>query len=86
MTRSNEYLFFSDDEYFIGIDGMRIYNDRNSSDLAYLNSSYWSGILVGTDGYPTTNKYGDYCIGGGKNAFFKATAIEFYGIKTNGSC
>ena len=23
-----------------------------------------------------------YCIGGGKDEYFKATAIEFYGVKT----
>ncbi len=43
----------------------------------------WSGILVGTDGYPTEDRFGDYYIaGGGENYRFKATAIEFYGVKT----
>ncbi len=40
-------------------------------------------MLVGTDGYPNKNKWGDYCIAGGTlGNKFKATAIEFYGVKT----
>ena len=40
-------------------------------------------MLQGTDGYPTIDKYNNYCIAGGdQNPSFKATAIEFYGIKT----
>ncbi len=38
-------------------------------------------MLVGTDGYPTTDGY-SYYIAGGQNLFFKAIAIEFYGVKT----
>jgi hypothetical protein len=40
-------------------------------------------MLVGTDGYPTTNGYSYYYIGGSKNADFEATTIEFYGVKTH---
>ena len=44
---------------------------------------FWSGILVGTDGYPTTDERGEYYyIAGGKDQDFKATAIEFYEVKT----
>ncbi len=46
-------------------------------------SGFWSGILVGTDGYPTKNEDDTgYCIGGGEDGWFRATAIEFYGVKT----
>ena len=38
--------------------------------------------MDGTDGYPTTDEYGGYCIAGGEDGNFKATAIEFYGVKT----
>ena len=47
-----------------------------------MNSLSWTGILVGTDGYPMEDEDGDYCIGGGKDRYLKATAIEFYGVKT----
>ena len=44
---------------------------------------FWSGMLRGTDGYPSVERrYDWYCIGGGQNGSFKATAIEFYGVKT----
>jgi hypothetical protein len=36
---------------------------------------------VGTDGYPEKDRYEMYSIGGGQDGFFKATAIEFYGVK-----
>jgi hypothetical protein len=40
-------------------------------------------MLVGTDGYPTTDRFGFYCIAGGdKDFYFQASAIEFYGVKT----
>ena len=39
--------------------------------------------MVGTDGYPTKGHTGGYFIGGGKDNYFKATAIEFYGVKTH---
>ena len=46
-----------------------------------MSSSLWSGMLVGTDGYPT--EYGPgYCIAAFKDMIFKAKAIEFYGVKT----
>ena len=31
--------------------------------------------------YPIKDKFNRYLIAGGENPFFKATAIEFYGIK-----
>ena len=63
---------------------MVIYNNRNRKDFANLSSQNWSGILVGTDGYPTENYYGSgyYIAGGNKTWYFKARAIEFYGVKT----
>ncbi len=68
VTNSDYSDYESNDDYFIWIEGMIIYNDRNNYDEAYLHSSHWSGKLVGTDGYPETNKNGNYyCIGGGKN-------------------
>ena len=57
-------------------------NDRNKSDYANLHYLLFSGMLVGTDGCPKKNKWGDYCIAGGEDRYFKATAIEFYGVKT----
>ena len=64
---------------------MQINNNRNNEDFAFLNSRCWSGIMVGTDGYPTKDEqYGCYCIAGGDYSWnFKATAIEFYGVKTH---
>ena len=57
--------------------------NRNDKDYAKLYSSSWSGMLIGTDGYPTTNEYDHYCIAGGVGDYlFKAIAIEFYGEKT----
>ena len=38
-------------------------------------------MLAGTDGYPNIS-WGDYYIAGGQDRYFKATAIEFYGVKT----
>ena len=40
-------------------------------------------MVVGNDGYPITNKYGEYYIGGGYDPYFKSKAIEFYGVKIN---
>ena len=67
---------------FILIDeGIHIYNYRDYSDRALLSSQLWSGIQQDSDGYP--KKEGDhYFITGGQNqGFFKATAIEFFGVK-----
>ena len=62
---------------------MKIKNNRNELDNAFLDSSSWSGIKVGNDRYPKEDKgCGWYCIAGGKDWAFKATAIEFYGVKT----
>ena len=61
---------------------MGIENDRNQSDFSCLESSFWSGILVGTDGYPKKDESDYYLIAGGENMLFKAIAIEFYGVKT----
>jgi len=62
---------------------MSIINDRNISDLARLNSDFWSGnILRGNDGYPYTKDGIYYYIAGGLNSYFKATAIEFYGVNS----
>ena len=48
-----------------------------------MDISNWSGILVGTDGYPTKDEDDQYLIAGeDKDEDFKATAIEFYGVKT----
>ena len=38
-------------------------------------------MLVGTDGYPTVDEEGYYIAGDDEDYYFKATAIEFYGIK-----
>ena len=85
VTNSTHSLFMSDDEFFICMDGIIMGNDRNYKDYVDLDSSDgsdWVDILVGTDGYPTKNEKNRYCIGGGKDEYFKATAIEFYGVKT----
>ena len=82
MTNSDYPDYESNDDFLIRIGGMGIKNDRNKSDIAYLHSSSWSGMLVGTDGYPVKDEAGNYCIGS-KTLSFKPTAIEFYGIKTN---
>ena len=82
-TNSNDNWFMSNDHYLIGVHGiMWILNYRNYPDVVCLSSSVWSDILVGNDGYPIKNNFGDYCIGGGKDANFKAKAIEFYGVNT----
>ncbi len=40
-------------------------------------------MLVGTDGYPAQDEFGYHSIAGGnQDGDFKATAIEFYGLKT----
>ena len=47
---------------------MWIANDRNmSSDCAYLDSEYWTGMLQGTNTYPWIDENGDYCIAGGES-------------------
>ena len=53
VTNSENNYFKSNDECFIWTFGMGIENNRNKLDHAWLRSSYWSGILVGTDEYPT---------------------------------
>ncbi len=59
-----------------------ITNDRNKKDWSHVQPIFWPGILIGTDGYPKIWN-GDYVITGGDQDFgFKATAIEFYGVKT----
>ena len=47
-------------------------------------SQFWSGILVGTDGYPVEDKDNGYYFiaGGNQGCNFKAKAIEFYGVRT----
>ncbi len=60
-----------------------INNDRNEYDFARLYNSSSSGMLQGTDGYPTTDGNSYYIAGGYQDKYFKATAIEFYGVKTH---
>jgi len=38
--------------------------------------------LLDTDGYPVIDGYEEYCIAGGQTSDFKATSIEFYGVKS----
>jgi hypothetical protein len=64
VTNSYNSEFRSNDGCLVSINGMIIYNNRSNKDFAYLYSSHWSGILVGTDGYPTTNGLGSYYIAG----------------------
>ena len=56
---------------------MNIYNKREYADKAHVDHNEWSGILVGSDGYP---KYHDFCryliAGGNEDYYFKATALE----------
>ena len=61
---------------------MEISNDRDSLDFSLLHSSEWSGMQQGIDGYPIKDFLGNYFIGAGKDPNFKATAIEFYGVRT----
>ncbi len=85
MTVTNSFFsfFVSHDRLFIGINGLRIFNDRDYGDRTHIDGSYWSDILVGTDGYPKRCQCGEYFIAGGdEDCNFKATAIEFYGVKT----
>ena len=42
----------------------------------------WSGVLFGNDGYPLKDWRGNWFIAGGFDNYFKAVAIEFYGVKT----
>ena len=57
--------------------------NRDEYDYDYFERLLWPGIMVGSCGYPNVNQHGQYCIAGGnKDSHFKATAIEFYGIKT----
>ena len=57
VTRSYNAGFFSNKikEYLIGIHGVGIRNDRHEYDIALFDSRFWSGILAGSDGYPTQN-------------------------------
>ncbi len=75
--------FKSNDECLVQIYGMMIRYNRDEEDFSFVNNLRWSGILVGTDGYPEKNEWQrGYCITGGhKGGYFKATAIEFYGVK-----
>ena len=77
-------LFVSNDRSFIWMNGIQIFNNRDKyDDEAYLYKSNWSGIVVGTDEYPAYHEDGDlYCISGREFSRFKATAIEFYQVKT----
>ena len=52
VTNSDDPRFRSNDDCFIEIHGITIYNDRNDEDVDLLYSFTWSGILVGTYGYP----------------------------------
>ena len=60
---------------------MEIVNDRIMKDGANLDSRHWKGMQQGIDGYPIKDKYGHYCIAGGKDLMFKAQSIEIYGVK-----
>ncbi len=84
MKNKNNHWFLDSDDYFFGLNEMRIKNKRSKfNDYAFLKNDNWSGILQGTDGYPNKVDYfKSYCIGGGKEHHFTATSIEFYGIKT----
>ena len=60
---------------------MRIENDRSTTDWDTLRTTRWSGVLVGTDGYPHV-KHSDWSFGVlDEKSLFKAIAIEFYGVK-----
>ena len=48
-----------------------------------MSGQHWSGLKVGSDGYPMKDGYDGYFIAGGsEDEVFKAIAIEFYGVKT----
>ncbi len=73
----------SDNHFIIDTRGCSIRNNQDgySSGNTFLDKEDWSGILVGTDGYPTKDNNDYYYIAGGdENERFKATAIEFYGV------
>jgi hypothetical protein len=61
---------------------MGINSHRNDKDYAKLYSSSWSGMLIGTDGYPIVKNSGYHIAGGDQEPYFKAKAIEFYGLKS----
>ncbi len=84
VKNSDDSKFLSNDDFLIRIDGIGIINDRNKIDFAYLTSFVWSGLLVGTNGYHAIDRQNYYCYiaGGDEDEAFKATAIEFYGVKT----
>jgi hypothetical protein len=89
VTNSENPKFKSTSWYFIEIPGLRICYDRDFEhrfriicDEASLTSKHWSGIRIGTDGYPPRSEYGSYYIAGVTYIYFNATAIEFYGVKT----
>ncbi len=47
-----------------------------------MDTKFWSGIMVGNDGYPMKDEHGWYCIAGSnKFNYFKATTIEIFGMK-----
>ena len=60
--------------------GMGIRNNRDKVDLAHLYNSYCNGMQQGMDGYPVKDKGCLYLIAGPKK-YFRATALEFYGVK-----
>jgi hypothetical protein len=88
---------YSDDEEFLNTPEITIYNDRNQKDYAIVRDNQFSGMEkdstypnVYSGEYPQDGLYrkkGDkfkgYCIAGGKDWYFKATHIEFYGVNTN---
>ncbi len=65
---------------FIKIKGLSIFNQRKESDFASLDYKKKS-VKQGSDGYPIKDQQGHYCIAGGQDHEFKATALEIYGIK-----
>ena len=84
VTNSNKNWIRSS-YYFIWLEGMHIENERGHlTDSVSLNSEHWSGMMVGTDGYPKRSERGNYFISGvgAMHEQFRAIAIEFYGVKT----
>ena len=58
---------------------MKIANDRNKPDLAFLDIFLWKKMKQGIDGYPIYLNC-DNCIAGGKDKDFKAKKIEIFGV------
>ena len=73
----------SNDDFIISLNGMYIRNDRSKNDKICLDSRYWYFIEKGKDGYPKMNDDACFNIAGDGNSssLFKATYIEFYGVK-----